>query len=100
MNEIYKVSFNIDDKYGYFVFDETTHSVDVIFADEEKVAKLKAWLDAVHMIETPDENGSVYDFSPKPYQARKSKQDFQTVLTRIWEQCGAHVNWSLPSEDI
>jgi hypothetical protein len=100
MPKIYKVTFDIDQDYGYIVFDEDSNSVDVFFPDIAVAEKIKNWLDQEHEINTPDAGGALADFSVKRYAAARSKKDFQTILTRAWERIGVHVDWSFPADYI
>jgi len=100
MDGLYKVTFNIDDVYGYVAYDEARKSISVSFPNAEVEQKIKAWLENPHEINTPDDGGTVEDFSPKRYLATESKKAFQTVLTRIWENMDVHVDWSFPPECI
>jgi hypothetical protein len=100
MAKIYKVTFDIDQDYGYFSFDEETNNIEVFFPDIVIAEKIKTWLDLEYEINTPDQEGGVANFSLKKYLAGRSKKDFQTVLTRAWEKIRVHVNWSFPADYI
>jgi len=100
MSELYKVTFNIDQTYGYIAYDEANKEITVTYPDEKMSATILNWLQQEHTINTPDENGTVHDFSSKTYLAKNSKKDFQTVLTRIWEELDVHIDWSFPPECI
>lgn len=100
MAEKYKVTFNIDTKYGYVELDEVAGCIEVVYPDAEMAGKIKKWLEELHEINTPDDDGPLDKFSVKKYQAPKSRKDFQTVLTRIWQHLGVHVDWSFPPEKI
>ena len=99
MPELYKVTFNINDVYGYIAYDDTKHSIEVSFSDTAVADKINTFLTTEQQINMPSAN-NVSDFSFKSYLATNSMQDFQTVLTRLWENLGVHVDWSLPSEFI
>ncbi len=98
MSETYNVTFNIDEKYGYIAYNETTKAIKVHFADPDFCERIETWLAQEHEINTPDQGIGTANFSNKKYLAKNSKQDFQTVLTRIWEKQGLHIDWSFPAE--
>lgn len=100
MPELYKVTFNVGSTYGYIAYDQAEKSVSVHYPDQATVATIQKWLSEEHEINTPDKGGSTTDFSPKRYLAARSLHDFETVLTRIWQHTGIHIDWSLPSEYI
>lgn len=100
MSEIYTVTFNIDQTYGYISYNENNKEITVTYPDEKICQTILAWLHKEHTINTPTENGAIYDFSPKTFLATNSKHDLQTVLTRIWEEIDVHIDWSFPSECI
>ena len=100
MPKLYKVTFDIDQDYGYLVFDEDSNGVDVFFPDIAVAEKIKTWLEREHEINTPDQGGALADFSVKTYIIGRGKKDFQTILTRAWEKIGIHVDWSFPSDHI
>ena len=97
MSELYKVTFNINATYGYVAYDDTKHIIEVSFPDTVVADKIKMFLATEQQINMPSAN-NVSEFSSKSYLAANSMQDFQTVLTRLWENLGVHVDWSFPSE--
>lgn len=98
MSENYNVTFNIDQQYGYISYNEKTKEITVNYPDEKVCQTILAWLNKEHTLNMPNDNNVIYDFSPKTYLATNSKQDFQLVLTRIWEEINVHIDWSFPSE--
>ncbi len=100
MSEIYKVTFNIEQVYGYIALDESKKELSVVYPDEKIVEKIKTWLQTKHEINTPNAGGSVSDFSVKTYLATNSVEDFETVLTRAWQKIGIHIDWSFPAGEI
>lgn len=100
MPEKYKVTFNIDTKYGYIEFDDADGSIEVVYPDAEVAGKIKQWLAQPHDINTPDPDGPLDKFSVKTYNADKGKEELKIVLTRIWERMGVHIDWSFPPECI
>ncbi len=100
MPQLYKITFNIADIYGYIAYDPQTQAITVDYPDERTCAAIKDWLAKEHEINTPVENGGTNDFAPKKYLAARSVSDFETVLTRIWQHLGVHIDWSFPAECI
>lgn len=100
MSEVYSVAFNISQTYGYISYNQNTKKITVTYPDEKICKLILDWLSKEHIINTPNDSDILYDFSPKKYLAANSKQELQTVLTRIWEELDVHIDWSFPTEEI
>ena len=100
MENLYKVTFNVDDKYGYIALDEKQKEVSVVYPDADVAKKILAWLNTEHSISVPDDSKPIYEFVEKKFLASRSKKEFEVVLTRIWEELEVHIDWSFPPEYI
>ncbi len=97
MSEIYKVSINKNEQYGYVAYDEANKKIEVVFPDAQVCKEVEDYLGQPHEINEPVGNSTI-NFEVKKYVASNSKHDLQIVLTRMWSCNQVHVNWSIPVE--
>lgn len=97
MSNIYKVSINVGDQYGHIAYNEQTKEFNVEFPDACVKTSIIHYLATPHLINEP-KRPSTCDFEEKEYLAKNSKNDFQIVLSRMYNSLQVHVNWSIPAD--
>ena len=98
MSEKVQVVVHKENLYGLIEYDAAANSVTVAFPDPEIKAQIEAYLAQAHDINVPQE--TLLDFSVRTFRSTDSLKSFQTILTRMWNTIGVHVDWSIPADKL
>lgn len=93
-----KITISHGGKYGSIAFDPVNKSVAIVLEDSAVKSIILNYLQKEHIINTPDQSAT--KFSNKKYYAFDSLDSFNVVMSRMWENTGVHVDWSIPSDTI
>lgn len=94
MQANYKVAVQYKDECGYIEYDQVTKTIKVVFDNAVTRQIIEDYLAAEHTIQVPGEG--LLDFKEVTIRPAESVDNMKTVLTRIWEKTGVHVDWSRP----
>ena len=95
MQTDYKVSINVGPHYGYIQYNETNKTIQVVFPNEKIKQLILDYLAKPHKINVPREH-RICEFETQEKLAHLSREDFELVLGRLWNNLKVHVNWSIP----
>ena len=89
-------TLNYNGHYGYLDYNEETHEMTVFIPDGEAAAqKVRDFLNQPRKLEVPTDE-CTYHFGEITVDPRKSWEDCQQALTRLWVNTGVLVEWSMP----
>lgn len=94
MQENFKVAVQYNDEIGYVEYEQATKTIKVVFANPATRQIAETYLAAEHVIRVPGEG--LLDFHEAVIKAADSVDNLKTILTRMWEKTGVHVDWSRP----
>lgn len=94
MANIYSVAISYKGVSGCIDYDESSKEAQIMLDEAEGRKLVEEWLHKKHVINVPHE--TLLDFTPQEITPLADKRSFQTVLTRLWEATGIHVDWSRP----
>ncbi len=96
MSSTFSVAVNYHDVLGYIEYDGDKKEARVILPDETGRKLAEDFLGAPHQVRIPRE--TLLDFTEETIDPLASVRNFQTALTKLWEETGVHVDWSRPVE--
>lgn len=94
LQENFKVAVQYNDEIGYVEYEQASKTIKVVFENAATHQIIESYLAAEHHIRVPGEG--LLDFKEVTIRPAESVDNMKTVLTRMWEKTGVHVDWSRP----
>lgn len=94
MQKNFKVAVQYNDEIGYVEYEQASKTIKVVFENAATRQIIESYLAVEHHIRVPGEG--LLDFKEVTIRPAESVDNMKTVLTRMWEKTGVHVDWSRP----
>ena len=92
-----KYTLNWDGNYGYVEYDEEAQAAQVVIegAPTEIINQVEEFLSKELTLDLP-EGDNVRNFKTYTLKPLESLENFRVCLTRLWNESGVLVEWSMP----
>ena len=91
----FSVTLNYNCNYGFVEYNEASKTATVTLPVEEAKQAVEKFLATPLTLDVP-QGETIRDFVTKTMEPLASLENFKVCLTRLWDQTGVRVEWSMP----